>query len=404
MSSSLRPLHRQPQFVWFWIARVLGSLGFQMSSVAFGWLIYDLTESAYLLGFAGLAQFLPMVLLTFVVGAVADRFDRRRITVIAQAVQAATIIVMTTGVVAGWLGIVAVFVGLVLLGAARSFERPAMQAMLPGLVSAEDLPRAVALSSSAMQAATIVGPALGGLLYAFGTAVPLALSGALFALGAFFAQRLRWHRREGAPREAFTLASSFSGLSFIRRQPVLFGAISLDMVAVLLGGFTALLPIFARDILETGPWGLGLLRTAPAVGALVMAALIDRMRLDRDMGVKMFGAVVIFGLCTVAFALSRGLVLSIAALVILGAADNVSVVIRQTLVQLSTPDEMRGRVSAVNSLFIGASNQLGEFESGMTAGLFGTVPATVIGGVGTIAVALLWMRLFPALRRAEALR
>ncbi|MCF4164444.1 MFS transporter [Zavarzinia compransoris] len=397
----LRALHRQPAFASFWIARVLGSLGFQMSSVAFGWLIYELTGSAYLLGFAGLAQFLPMVVLTFVVGTVADRFERRRIVLIAQVVQAATLALMTLGILQGWLGVTGIFAGLVVLGSARTFERPAMQALLPALVTAADLPRAVAISSSAMQAATIVGPALGGLLGAF---VPLALSAAFFAGASFASTRLRGRPQQRAGREAFTLAASFSGLGFIRRHPVLYGAISLDMVAVLLGGFTALLPIFARDILETGPWGLGLLRTAPAVGALLMAWQMQRLNLERGVGLKMFAAVIVFGVCTVIFALSESLVLSLITLIVLGAADNVSVVIRQTLVQLSTPDEMRGRVSAVNSLFIGASNQLGEFESGITAGWFGVIPAAVIGGLGTIAVALAWMRLFPGLRHARSLR
>lgn len=396
------PLHRQPPFVLFWTSRVFGSLAFQMASVAFGWLIYDLTGSAYQLGLAGLVQFLPMVLLTFVVGAVADRFDRRRIVMISQWVQAGTIALLTLGAIQGWLGVNGLFAGLFLLGAARTFERPAMAALLPSLVTPAELPKAVALSSSAMQTATIVGPSLGGLLHALGAAVPLGLSALLFALGALAMAPIRLR---GAPpvREPVTLRAVFSGLGFVRSKPVLLGAISLDMVAVLLGGITALLPIYARDILQTGPWGLGLLRTAPAVGALAMAFFIGRMNLDRHVGMKMFAAVIVFGLCTIVFAASETLWLSVGVLVVLGAADNVSVVIRQTLVQLATPDDMRGRVSALNSLFIGASNQLGEFESGMTAGLFGVVAAGIIGGIGTIGVALAWMRLFPALRHADRL-
>ncbi|TDP47899.1 MFS transporter [Zavarzinia compransoris] len=396
------PLHRQPPFALFWTSRVFGSLAFQMASVAFGWLIYDMTGSAYQLGFAGLAQFLPMVLLTFVVGAVADRWDRRRIVMISQWVQALTIGALTVGALQGWLGVNGLFAGLAILGAARTFERPAMAALLPSLVSARELPRAVALSSSAMQTATIVGPSLGGLLHALGAAVPLGLSAALFALGALAMAPVRL-RTPPAPREPMTWRAAFSGLGFVRRKPVLLGAISLDMVAVLLGGVTALLPIFAKDILETGPWGLGVLRTAPAIGALAMAMVIGRLDLSRAVGAKMFVAVIVFGLCTIVFAASSHLWLSVGALVILGAADNVSVVIRQTLVQLATPDEMRGRVSALNSLFIGASNQLGEFESGMTAGLMGVVAAGILGGVGTIAVALAWMRLFPSLRHADRL-
>lgn len=395
-------LRRSPPFVMFWISRVLGSLAFQMSSVAFSWLIYELTESAYLLGLAGLAQFLPMVLLTFVVGSVADRYDRRRIVTLSQIVQGATIAVLTIGTMTGLMGVSAIFVGLVILGSARTFERPAMAALLPGIVPLAVLPRAVAVSSSAMQTATIVGPSLGGLLFAFGAHVPLGLSALLFLFAAASLVPLRL-REKLRPAEPMSLSTAFLGLSFIRRRPILLGALSLDMVAVLLGGFTALLPIFARDILHAGPWGLGLLRAAPAVGAVLMSVFIDRLDLERGVGTKLFASVIVFGLCTVVFAASTDLVLSIAALIVLGAADNISVVIRQSLVQLSTPDDMRGRVNAVNSLFIGASNQLGEFESGMTAGLFGVVEAGVIGGIGTIVVALAWMRLFPGLRKAERL-
>ncbi|MCW0181149.1 MAG: MFS transporter [Zavarzinia sp.] len=395
-------LRRSPPFIMFWISRVLGSLAFQMSSVAFSWLIYDLTDSAYLLGLAGLAQFLPMVLLTFVVGSVADRFDRRRIVSLSQIVQGLTIAVLTVGTVTGLMGVSAIFTGLVILGAARTFERPAMAALLPGIVPLSVLPRAVAVSSSAMQTATILGPSLGGLLFAFGAYVPLGLSALLFLFAAVSLVPLRL-REKPRPAEPMSLSTAFLGLSFIRRRPILLGALSLDMVAVLLGGFTALLPIFARDILHAGPWGLGLLRAAPAVGAVLMSVFIDRLDLERGVGTKLFASVVVFGLCTVIFAASTNLALSIAALIVLGAADNISVVIRQSLVQLSTPDDMRGRVNAVNSLFIGASNQLGEFESGMTAGLFGVVEAGIIGGIGTIAVAIAWMHLFPSLRKAERL-
>lgn len=395
-------LRRSPPFVMFWTSRVLGSLAFQMSSVAFSWLIYELTESAYLLGLAGLAQFLPMMLLTFVVGSVADRYDRRRIVTLSQIVQGVTIAVLTIGTMTGLMGVSAIFAGLVILGSARTFERPAMAALLPGIVPLSVLPRAVAVSSSAMQTATIVGPSLGGLLFAFGAYVPLGLSALLFLFAAASLVPLRL-REKPRPAEPMSLSTAFLGLSFIRQRPILLGALSLDMVAVLLGGFTALLPIFARDILHAGPWGLGLLRAAPAVGAVLMSVFIDRLDLERGVGTKLFASVIVFGLCTVVFAASTDLVLSTAALIVLGAADNISVVIRQSLVQLSTPDDMRGRVNAVNSLFIGASNQLGEFESGMTAGLFGVVEAGVIGGIGTIVVALAWMRLFPGLRKAERL-
>ena len=262
--------------------------------------------------------------------------------------------------------------------------------------------KAIAVSSSAMQTATIVGPSLGGLLYATGASVPLGVSA--FCLSAACGA-MTFIKMERTPpkRVPISFQSVFSGVSFIRSRPIILGAISLDLFAVLLGGVTALLPIFARDILHTGPWGLGFLRSAPAAGALAMSVLLVHMPMNRHVGIKMFAAVIVFGLATVIFSISTSFVISLIALVILGAADNISVVIRISLVQLSTPDAMRGRVNAVNSLFVGTSNQLGEFESGMLAGLLGVVPSGVLGGIGTILIALLWMRLFPALRKINAL-
>ena len=274
---------------------------------------------------------------------------------------------------------------------------------MPGLVGEARLQQASAWSASANQTASIIGPAFGGLLYAAGAPVPFALAAGLFrSPPALLVSRSGQHRPL-PPREAATLRSVFSGLRFIWANPAVLGAISLDLFAVLLGGATALLPIYARDILHTGSWGLGLLRAAPAVGALAMSVLLARRPLRRHAGRIMFGAVIVFGLATAVFAVSRSLPLSIAALVVLGAADVVSVVIRFALVQLRTPDAMRGRVSAVNMLFIGTSNQLGEFESGTTAALLGAVPAALLGGLGTVAVALLWMRRFPALRKVDEL-
>jgi len=274
--------------------------------------------------------------------------------------------------------------------------------LLPALVPDALLQKAVAVSSSAMQTATIVGPSLGGLLYATGASVPLGVS-ALCLSAACSAMLVIRTERTPPKREPISFQSIFSGVSFIRSRPIILGAISLDLFAVLLGGVTALLPIFARDILHTGPWGLGFLRSAPAVGALSMSVLLVHIPMNRRVGIKMFAAVIVFGIATVIFSLSTSLVLSLIALVILGAADNVSVVIRISLVQLSTPDAMRGRVNAVNSLFIGTSNQLGEFESGMLAGLLGVIPSGVFGGIGTILIALFWMRLFPALRKVNSL-
>ncbi|RJF89998.1 MFS transporter [Oleomonas cavernae] len=395
-------LLRHRSFRLFWTSRVLSSLAFQIASVTIGWLVYEKTGSAYQLGLAGLFQFLPMVTLTFVVGHVADRFDRRRIVFVCQLVEALTMALLLLGEWGGWLGVTGIFAGLAAIGAARAFEHPTNSALLPGLMPAALLPKALAVSSSAMQTATIVGPSLGGLLYAAGVEVPMALSALLF-LGASLSMAALRLERTPPRREPVTLRSVFSGVTFIRNQPLVLGTISLDLFAVLLGGVTALLPIFASDILHTGPWGLGLLRSAPAVGALAMSFALVRVPLGDQVGAKMFASVIVFGLATIVFSASQNLALSIAALFVLGAADNVSVVIRNSLVQLSTPDEMRGRVNAVNSLFIGTSNQLGEFESGMVAGLIGAVPAGIVGGVGTVLVALLWMRLFPVLRKAQSL-
>jgi MFS family permease len=373
-----------------------------MAAVAIGWLVYERTGSAYDLGLIGLAQFVPMVLLTLPVGHFADRYDRRLIACLAQFTQGAALAFLAFGIVGGWLTTAHIFIAVVVQGAGRAFEAPTMSALLPRLVPPSLLARAIALASSANQTATILGPAVGGLLYALGASAPLGGAALLAALAGALTGLTRYER-DAPARVPATLRSVFSGISYIWRRPVVLGAVSLDLFAVLLGGATALLPIYARDILLTGPWGMGLLRSGPAMGALAMSIVLARMRLQHGVGRLMFGAVIAFGLATVVFALSRNLPLSLAALIVTGAADNVSVVIRSSLVQLSVPDDMRGRVSAVNSLFIGTSNQLGEFESGIAAGLLGAVPAVLLGGVGTIAIALLWMRLFPALRRVESL-
>jgi predicted MFS family arabinose efflux permease len=289
------------------------------------------------------------------------------------------------------------------LGATRAFEMPAQQALLAGVVRPADFPRATAMSASAHQLATICGPAAGGLLYAASGPGWTYLLAGLAVLGSALLVLLIRATQRVAARGRVTLEVLLSGLVFLRARPALLGAVSLDMVAVLLGGATALLPIYARDILHTGPWGLGILRAAPAAGALAMSLLLAWKPLGRHAGRSMFRAVLVFGAATVVFGLSESLVLSCLALAVLGAADIVSVVVRQSLVQLGTPDEMRGRVAAVNSLFIGASNQLGEFESGVLAALLGPVAAVVLGGVGTMAVALLWMRWFPSLRAVDRL-
>jgi len=374
-----------------------------MQSVAIGWQVYALTGSAFDLGLIGLAQFLPIMLLTLAVGHVADRYDRRWIAAVCQVIEFATSLTLTFGVARGWLSLHTILAIVTVLGAARAFEAPTLSALMPSLVEPSELQHASAWSASANQAATIIGPAGGGLLYAVAAPIPFGFAATLFVVSAVLVALIRMDRPVPA-REAATMRSVLSGITFIWTHPAILGAISLDLFAVLLGGATALLPIYARDILHTGSWGLGVLRAAPAVGALLTSILLARRPLRRRAGRFMFSAVILFGVATIVFALSRSLLLSIAALVLLGAADVVSVVIRFTLVQMRTPDAMRGRVSAVNMLFIGTSNQLGEFESGVTAALLGVVPATLLGGVATIGVAALWMWWFPQLRDVDELR
>ncbi|MEO8344518.1 MAG: MFS transporter [Betaproteobacteria bacterium] len=389
-------------FVLFWFTRVATILGYQMLTVAVGWQVYALTGSAFDLGLVGLAQFLPAVLLLLAAGHVADRYDRRLIAGTCQALQAVLALGLAAGSAQGWITEHAIFGMVFALGAVRAFETPTLQALLPALVPARMLPRAVAASSTAVQSAIIVGPALGGLLYIAGPAWSYSACATMFATASVLMRRIRYERVV-PPREPATLKSVFAGLSFIRSRQAIMGAITLDMVAVLLGGVTALLPIYAKDILHTGPWGLGVLRSAPAIGALTVALYLSRHPLKRHAGRTMFAAVAVFGVMTIVFGLSRWFPLSLVALAFLGASDMISVVVRSSLIQLGTPDAMRGRVSAVNAMFIGTSNQLGEFESGVTAAWLGTVPAVVLGGVGTLLAVGLGMRLFPQLARVDRL-
>lgn len=386
----------------FWYARVAGTMGNQMLMVAVGWQMYDLTNSAWDLGLVGLFQFLPALLLTLVAGHVADQFDRSRVLAMCMGTQVVIALVLAVATAQSWATRELLFVLSVALGCAKAFQMPAQQALVPLLVPPPMLARALAFSSAGMQAAIIGGPALGGFIYVAGPKVVYGVCGALFALGAFLFLRIG-HPHVPRAREPVSMGTLLAGVRFIRQRPVVLGAISLDLFAVLLGGATALLPIFAKDILHVGPWGLGVLRAAPAVGALLMSIALTRWPITRRVGHVMFGAVAVFGLATLVFALSRSFALSFVALWISGAADMVSVVIRQSLVQLETPDEMRGRVSAVNSVFIGASNQLGEFESGATAALFGPVGSVLLGGFGTLVVVALWMRIFPSLARRQNL-
>lgn len=398
LSQSNPSVMRQPSFAKAWAARILSTTSFQMLSVAIGWQMYALTNDAFSLGLVGLAQFVPMMLLTLIVGQVADRFDRRNIVVLCMIFEGIVAVLLVYGNHAGWLGREQILLAAALIGACRAFEGPTLTALIPELVPKEMLPQASAWSASAGQTAQILGPSLGGLLYSIGPAFVYSTSAVALLSAAVLIFMIR-KERSARSLEPLTVRSIFSGLVFVFRHKVILGTISLDLFAVLLGGATALLPIFAQDILHTGPWGLGLLRSAPAVGALLMSLVLAHYPLTRALGPILFGALGVFGLATIVFALSTSLYVSLAALFFLGASDVISVVIRSTLVQLNTPNEMRGRVSAVNSLFVGTSNQLGEFESGTLAGFIGAVNATVVGGVGTIVIAGMWMYLFPQLRR-----
>ncbi|WCD81439.1 MFS transporter [Pseudomonas sp. TUM22785] len=401
MSQALLLRHHRP-FMAFWFARVCTASGFQMLTVAIGWHIYELTGNVLDLGLVGLAEFLPRVLFMLHTGHVADRYDRRHVAALCQTVQGLIAVALVLGSATDNISREMIFLLAFALGAARSFEMPATQALLPNIVPTELFPRAVAAAASAMQAATIVAPAVGGLLYAFGSLWVYGPVAVLYAIACCLMLSLS-SRQQVLRKERASMDSLLAGIRFIRSRRDILGAISLDLFAVLLGGATALLPVFAKDILLTGPWGLGLLRSAPAVGALAMSFWLARFPIERQVGRIMFTAVGVFGVATIAFGLSTSFWFSLAVLAVLGAADMISMVIRGAFVQLHTPDEMRGRVSAVNGLFIGASNQLGEFESGVTAAWFGTVPAVVMGGVGTLLITGLWIRLFPTLANRDRL-
>jgi MFS family permease len=395
-------LLRHRSFLLFLLSRSLSRFSSQIGAVAIGWQIYDLTGSAFDLGMVGLVQFLPTALLVFVAGQAADRYERKRVVQICQLVEGLTALLLAWGAYTGSLTVVQIFIATAVLGTAGAFESPTTSALLPLITPQGLLQRATALSSGATQVATITGPALGGLAYAVMPSMPYAIMALFWFAGAILTGGIRLIQ-PAAVRDSATPGDLFAGVRFVRNNPAILGTISLDLFAVLLGGATALLPIYARDILQTGPLGLGILRASPAVGALLTTVLLARHPIERRVGMRMFQSVIAFGVATVVFAVSHWMWLSILALAVLGAADTVSVVIRFSLVQLATPDEMRGRVGAVNFLFINASNQLGQFESGVTAALLGTIPAALLGGIGTIAIALLWMKLFPALRDVERL-
>ncbi|MDY7578867.1 MFS transporter [Herbaspirillum sp. RTI4] len=393
-------MYHHRNFRLFWLASVASTIALQMQVVAVGWQIYQLTHSAFDLGMVGLAQFIPSLFLVFIVGHIADRYDRRRVSQVSLVIAGLSAVLLATGSIGDWLNRELIFIIVFLIGVGRAFNKPTMQALLPELMRPDELPRAVAGASSATQVAVIVGPALGGFLYVVSPVAVYLVSGGLFLVSALLLGQIQSIRRV-PQKEKASLSSLFAGIAFIRSRPAVMGAISLDLFAVLLGGATALLPIYATDVLHVGAVGLGFLRSAPAVGALSVAFFLARRPLSKRVGRIMFIAVGCFGCATIIFGLSHNFWLSLVALTVLGAADMISVVVRSAFVQLQTPDAMRGRVSAVNSVFIGTSNQLGEFESGITAGWFGAMPAVLIGGIGTLLVVALWIRLFPALWQVD---
>lgn len=394
---------RHSAFLRFWAARFLVTFSTQIVSVAVGWQVYDLTRDPFDLGLVGIIQFLPSLLLVLITGAASDRFGRRLIMWIATGVETLCALALLFFTLRGLAGVGPIFAVLAAFGVARAFFGPAAASLVANLVPKEDFPNAVAWNSSAWQTATIVGPVAGGLLYGISAEAAYGIAAVFMAS----ATLLIFTIPKPAQREASekpSMETLFAGFGYIWREKVVLGAISLDLFAVLLSGAIALLPVYARDILELGPWGLGLLRAAPGIGAILVAVWLTGHPIRDHAGIIMFAFVALFGVFTVVFGLSTIPWLSIAALAMLGATDMVSVYVRETLIQLWTPDEVRGRVNAVNMVFVGASNELGEFRAGTMAALIGTVPAVVFGGVGAVAVAGIWAVIFPQLRRIRHLQ
>jgi len=399
-----RAAFTHPGFVLFQIARFLIVSAVEMQAVAVGWQVYDITKRPLDLGYVGLAQFLPGILLFPISGHASDRFERRNVLSACYAGYAVCFVLLLVLAERGVPSITSIYVVLVLIGVVRSFNSTASRSILPQLVPGEDFPNAVAWNASIFQAATILGPSFGGIVYAaFHGPSAVYLIATITAVGATLSSFRIKPEVKARPREPMTFKTVFAGLHYIWNKKLILGAISLDLFAVLLGGAVALLPVYAREILHTGPWGLGLMRTAPGVGAALMAVALAHRPLRGRSGPTLLWAVAGFGVFTIIFGISHSLTLSLIALVLLGASDMISVIIRATLTQLATPDEMRGRVTAVDMIFIGTSNEFGQFESGVTAQWFGTVPAVILGGVGTLVVIVLWAWWFPELRQAGAL-
>jgi len=395
-------LLRHTAFTRFWVGDIASTLANQMLVLAVGWQIYDITNSALSLGLVGLAHFGAQLLFTLPAGHVADRYERRHVAMLCQLIQGAAALTLAAANYAGWIGSEIIYTSVVLTGTAQTFQNPAMRSLLPSLVGEELLPRCIAFHAAAKKTAIIVGPTLGGVVYLWGAGAVYIGSVAFYAFAGIIIIGIHpaFDRRDHEPA---TLQYVFGGLHYIFNKPIILGAISLDLFATLLGGAVALLPIYARDILQTGPLGLGLLRSAPAVGGVLASLYLVRSPLTRGVGKILFTSVAIFGVTTIVFGLSAWLPLSLLALTLMGAADMVSAVIRMSLVQLETPADMRGRVSAVHSLFTGTSNHLGQFESGVTAAWWGTVPSVVIGGIGTLVVVGLWLRWFPDLIKRQVI-
>ncbi len=402
-------LFRHREFALFWLAMIFVNLAVQIEAVSIGWQIYgigrqtrSIAESSLLVGMVGLAQFLPLFLLTLWAGAVADRHSRKKIVMASLAAETVCVLGLVVVALEPSPKVWHVFAIAAVFGAARAFLSPASSALVPMLVPKSDMPQAISLKSLSWQGAVIIGPWLGGVLCAVSTALAYGVAAVFYTLGLAITFLMRANtrpvRQPGSPIQQIR-----EGIAYVWTNKIILGAISLDLFAVLLGGATALLPAFASDILQVGPEGFGLLRSGPAIGAVIMAVFLARWPLRRHAGRRMFLAVGAFGFATLVFALSKNIYLSVAALAVLGAADMVSVYVRQTLVQIVTPDHMRGRVASVSGVFISGSNELGEFESGVAARFLGPVGAAVFGGLGTIGVTGLWARMFPALRQADRL-
>lgn len=393
-------LLKQRPFVLFWLARLSSTMGYHMLAITIGWQMYELTNSALDLGLIGLIQFIPSVVLTLLIGHAADRYDRRMIVRGAQSIYVVASIMIAGALIAGALTRELLFVAVFMIGCARAFEMPTAHTLASTLVPTSMISRAIAAWTSANQTAVICGPALGGLIY---TISPVVVSGFCLVFFVTSITLISFVQVKGLPakRDPPTFSSVMAGFEYVWTRPRLLGVITLDLFVMLLAGTTALLPIFARDILQVGPIGLGLLRSAPAVGALTTALWLSYYPAERHIGIKMFAVVAIYGALTIVFGLSTWFPLSLVTLACLGAADALSVVIRFSIVQIETPDEKRGRVSAINYLLVGSSNTLGDFESGLVASWFGAVASVVIGGVGSLLVAGIWMGLFPALRKVD---